>query len=48
MNYYRQKYKEYRQENKNMHQRSFEFKEFPQIKEYYTNQINLGNKKQKK
>ena len=48
MNYYRQKYKEYRQENKNMHQRSFEFKEFPQIKEYYKNQINLGNKKPKK
>ena len=45
MNQYRQSYKDM---NQNQCQRSFEFVEFPELKEYYSNQINSGYEKPKK
>ena len=48
MNKYQKKYREYREANQNEGQRSFEFVEYPQVQEYYSNQMNLGHKKPKK
>ena len=39
MNHNRQKYREYREENQNERQRSYELVEYPELKEYYSNNI---------
>ena len=39
---------DYIEEIQNEHQRSFEFDEYPQFQEYYSNQISSGFKKPKK
>ena len=48
MNHNRQKYREYREENQNERQKSFELVEYPELKEYYSNNIHKGYKKPRK